>query len=78
MSKPNNKYVPAAFAVVKRAMQADVEYAWSWHCNVAMAMVDSGCDHKIANEGAARFMKLCWDVDTSERTRELYAAEEAP
>jgi hypothetical protein len=67
-----SKYVPAAFDVVRRGMQSDTDYAWSWHCNLAMSMVDAGCDHKIANEGAVRFMRTCFDVDTSPRVKELF------
>ncbi len=55
-----------AFKVLKESLQLDPEYAWGWHCNIAMMAVDAGCDHKIANDGAARFMRLCFDVDTSE------------
>ena len=53
-------------------------YAHSWHCNIAMACYDAigskeydapygfdhDLDHKIANDAASRFMKLCFDVDT--------------
>ena len=55
----------SAFAVVKEAMQKDPEYAWSWHCNIAMASVDEGMDHERANKAAARFMHNCFGVDTS-------------
>ena len=47
------------------AMKKDTEYAWSWHCNIAMAAHDKGLDHKPANEAAANFMKTCFGVDTS-------------
>lgn len=57
--------IPTAFAVLKAALQSDPEYAWSWHCNVAMMFVDAGGDHHVGNQGAARFMKLCFDVDTT-------------
>jgi hypothetical protein len=52
-------------------------YADSWHCNIAMSCYDaimaenkelSGLahedTHKIANDAASRFMKLCFGVDT--------------
>lgn len=54
---------------VKRLCQAlrdDLDYAWSWHCNVAMTAYDAGCPHDVANEGAARFMQLLAGVDTRE------------
>jgi len=56
--------VKEAFDTLKQAMLEDSEYAWSWHCNIAMMVQDAGASHEVANIGAARFMKLCFDVDT--------------
>ena len=51
-------------------------YAHSWHCNLAMAFydaipenpsvwkIDDGEKLRVCNEGARKFMKLCFDVDT--------------
>lgn len=69
-----NEPVAKAFEVLKQAMHDDFEFAWSWHCNIAMAFYDelgplitpSGTSHEVANRAAARFMKLCFDVDTSQ------------
>lgn len=58
--------VAEAFSRIAQAMQADFNYAWSWHCNIAMSSHDEGMEIKAANRAAARFMKLCFDVDTSE------------
>jgi hypothetical protein len=55
--------VPNAMQTVIGAMQADPGYAWSWHCNVAMAFVDAGGDHYTANQGAALFMRLLANVE---------------
>jgi hypothetical protein len=55
--------VPAAMKTVVEAMQADPDYAWGWHCNIAMAFVDAGGDHYTGNQGAARFMKMLADVE---------------
>ena len=52
--------------------------AHAWHCNIAMSCLDAitskeydapyGFDddmaHKIANDGASRFMRICFDVET--------------
>lgn len=39
------------------ALKADPEYAWSWHCNIAMALHDSGAGpHSACNRGAALFL----------------------
>lgn len=51
--------------VMSEAMKADMDFAWSWHCNIAMASVDEGMDHAAANRAAARFMKLAFGVDTT-------------
>ena len=52
-------------------------YAHSWHCNIAMSCYDAIIDdtdddaqahidaHKIGNDAASRFMKLCFDVTTT-------------
>lgn len=53
----------AAMQIVIDAMRADPDYAWSWHCNVAMSFVDAGGDRYTANQGAARFMRLLANVD---------------
>jgi outer membrane PBP1 activator LpoA protein len=55
--------VADAMKTVTKAMQDDPDYAWSWHCNVAMAFVDAGGDSYTANQGAARFMRLLANVD---------------
>jgi hypothetical protein len=60
---PVQEPVPAAIKTVVEAMQADPDYAWGWHCNIAMAFVDAGGDHYTGNQGAARFMKMLADVE---------------
>lgn len=55
--------LPDAMTVVIRALQDDPGYAWSWHCNIAMAAVDEGVDHGTANHAAARFMRLLASVE---------------
>ncbi len=50
------------------AMKADPEYAWAWHCNIAMAAHDAGATpHAACNRGAALFLSLLSDgaVDTT-------------
>lgn len=50
-------------------------YAHGWHCNIAMMCYDAilqkgpaslphTAAHRIANDAASRFMKLCFDVET--------------
>lgn len=59
-----------AFDTLKQAIQEDSEYAWSWHCNIAMMAKDAGASHKVGNDGAARFMQLCFGVDTQKMIAE--------
>lgn len=59
--------VADAMKVVIDAMRSDPDYAWSWHCNVAMAFFDAGGDHYIANQGAARFMRLLAGVEPAHK-----------
>jgi len=59
---PVQEPVPEAMKIVIEAMRADPDYAWSWHCNIAMAFVDAGGDHYTGNQGAARFMKMLANV----------------
>jgi hypothetical protein len=73
--------VAKAFETIKQAMIDDNpsgrNYAYSWHCNIAMMCHDaiedgrlseteskSMCAHTVANDAASRFMKLCFDVET--------------
>lgn len=60
---------------LKEAMQNDPDYAHTWHCNIAMMCYDGmragdrdvghEVAHKGCNEGASRFMKMCFNVETS-------------
>jgi hypothetical protein len=58
------RILDASLIKLTAAMQSDMDYAWGWHCNIAMAAFDAGCPHDVANEGAARFMKMLFNVDT--------------
>jgi hypothetical protein len=60
-----------AFRIVRRAIKKDAGYAEGWQSNIAMSIYDesrnqaSGLDGKFCNRAAARFMKICFDVETS-------------
>lgn len=58
-----------AYDTLKAAMQADPQYAWGWHCNIACAIQDEGIVHKAANSCAARAMAFLFSVDTSKAPR---------
>ncbi len=57
--------ISQALDVLSNAMKNDSDYAWSWHCNVAMNVYDEGVDHVTANKAAARLMQGMFGVDTS-------------
>lgn len=82
----SNEAIKDAFAVLKAALQADDEYAWSWHCNIAMAFVDTEPEyggrnlHRSANEGAAIFMQRCFNIDVrqSRQWKSLFSDSGSP
>jgi len=64
--------------VLSKAINKEDDYAYSWHANVAMSCVDAMVEtkekvpldsysdyHRAGNEAASRFMKICFDADTS-------------
>lgn len=54
-----------AMRTLSKRLQDDPGYAWSWHCNVAMASVDEGMSRPAADRAAARFMRNAFGIDTS-------------
>lgn len=72
--------VKIAMRVLSYALKKDPEYAWSWHCNIAMNAYDAANraklnpteTHKIANEYAASFMRLAFGVDTSKNRHYIF------
>lgn len=67
---PQGEGLPAlAMAILAKAMKEDPDYAWTWHCNLAMPIHDSMSDtqpqrHALANIAAARIMAHVFDVNT--------------
>ena len=55
--------IQAAMKTIIQAMQEDPSYAWSWHCNIAMAFVDAGGDHYTGNQAAANFLRTLAKVE---------------
>lgn len=53
-----------AFEALKAAMADDPEYAWGWHCNLAMPIMDAaGVSPRLANEAAAHLMQHLFGYD---------------
>ena len=56
--------IATAFDELKAAMNADSEYAWGWHCNLAVPIMDAaGVGHERANRAAAHLMQHLFDYD---------------
>lgn len=56
--------IPDAFDALKRLIQSDLEYAWAWHCNLAVPIIDAACvSHLMANRAAALIMRQMFDYD---------------
>lgn len=46
------------------ALKGDPDLAWSWHCNLAMPIMDRvKCSHTAANEAAADLMRHLFHID---------------
>jgi len=61
-----------AFDTIKQAMADNPDYAWSWHCNLAMAFHDEGMDHHDANLGAARFLYNTFGISTYDQVNNYF------
>lgn len=64
MVKQQELDITKALLNMRKAMQLDYELAWSWHCNLACIMEDTGIEHAAANKAAARFMLMAFNADT--------------
>jgi hypothetical protein len=66
--------IATAFDELQAAIKADPEYAWGWHCNLAMPIMDaSGISHEKANKAAAHLMQHLFDYDIT--THPYYQGE---
>lgn len=67
MGRRRNKHnitTKQAFDRLQRALKDDPNYAYSWHCNIAMCAIDLGVSRQVGNKAATNFMKLAFGVDT--------------
>lgn len=62
MSKSLQSHIEA----LGEAMRKDSDYAWGWHCNIAVCSMDEGLSNEASNRAAARCMKSLFDVDVTE------------
>lgn len=56
--------VANAMKTLKKALKDNPDLAYSWHCNLACAMMDTGITHVQANAAANRFMHNAFNVET--------------
>jgi len=70
----NEITIKQAMDRLRKAFKDEPDYAHGWHCNIAMmcndsvmanTILDSGLAHQVGNDAATRFMKNCFDVETS-------------
>lgn len=51
----------------REALQEDSSWAWSYHCNIAVQIMDSmGVGHEEANRAAADLMNLLFKIDVTQ------------
>jgi len=58
--------VKQAMDTLRQNMVSDPEYAWAWHCNLAMSAYDEGLPKPAANRAAARFMRSAFNIDMTQ------------
>jgi hypothetical protein len=63
---PEQNEITKAFDTLKVAMASDPSYLWSWVCNTACPIMDSGIEHGKANIAAARVLAHLFQVDVTE------------
>ncbi len=67
-----------AFDTIKRAVLTDMDYAWAWHCNLAVPMMDAAAiSHESANKAAALIMAQMFDCDITKHPAFDYAKSPA-
>lgn len=55
-----------AWATFRRLMCNDPEYAWTWHYNLAVPIMDAaGVSHRVANQTAAYLMSALFECDVT-------------
>jgi hypothetical protein len=55
--------IASSFEELKEAIQNDPDYAWSWHCNLAVPMQDEGMSPYSSQLAASRILSNFFGVD---------------
>lgn len=70
--------IPDAWNILASSMNADPEYAWAWHCNLAVPIMDAiDVTHEQANVAAAHLMQHLWGCDITTHPMFKYGKSEA-
>jgi hypothetical protein len=67
-----------ATGILREQLRANDDYAWGWHCAIAMSSVNAGASQSVSNEAAARFMEMFFKIDTrafSQFTKTVHPGE---
>lgn len=67
-----------AWDTFQQAMRSDPEYAWAWHCNLAVPIMDAaGVSHEKANIAAALIMSQMFEYDITSHPHYEYGKSHA-
>ena len=67
-----------AWDTFKRLMREDPDYAWSWHCNIAVPIMDAiNVSHEDANLVAAHLLSFLFDCDSTQHPNYEYGKTDA-
>lgn len=74
--EPRQVYAPIGpYAELKKQIEEDADYAWAWHCNLAMPVMDEiNCSHEQANRAGARLMAILFGIDITQHRHWPYKA----
>lgn len=62
-----NRDIRSAFSLLQDAMKRDRGYAWSWHCNIAVTIIDSiDVSHEKGNRAAQDVMQQVFEIDVTQ------------
>lgn len=72
-----SKKIAKAMKALRKALKSDPDYSWSWLCNIAVPMQDSGASHALSNNAAARVMDHIFGTDMENHPlfKDMKAAE---
>ncbi len=55
------------FEAIKTLINVEPGYAWAWHCNLAVPIMDvTGASHEVSNAAAALIMMQMFDCDITQ------------